>query len=79
MHVHVCNCVAGYLFIPYAGGTNVSGALQCPPEEQRPIVSLDMTEMDKILWIDEENLTVCVEAGCVGQDLERRVSGYALE
>ncbi len=52
----------------------MSGALQCPPEEQRPIISLDMTEMDKILWIDEENLTVCVEAGCVGQDLERRVS-----
>ncbi len=52
----------------------MSGALQCPPEEQRPIVSLDMTEMDKILWIDKENLTVCVEAGCVGQDLERRVS-----
>ncbi|XP_064396861.1 alkyldihydroxyacetonephosphate synthase, peroxisomal-like [Halichondria panicea] len=59
--------------IPFGGGTNVSGALQCPPEEQRPIVSLDMTEMDKILWIDEENLTVCVEAGCVGQDLERRL------
>lgn len=63
------------LYVPStSGGTNVSGALQCPPEEQRPIVSLDMTEMDKILWLDEENLTVCVEAGCVGQDLERKVS-----
>ena len=58
----------------WAGGTNVSGALQCPAEENRPIVSLDMTEMDRILWIDEENLTLCVEGGCVGQDLERRVS-----
>lgn len=52
----------------------MSGALLCPPDERRPIVSLDMTEMDRILWVDEENLTICVESGCVGQDLERRVS-----
>jgi len=30
--------------------------------------------MDRILWIDEENLTAHVEAGIIGQDLERRVS-----
>ena len=56
------------------GGTNVSGALMCPEHEQRPIVSLDMTEMDKILWIDEENLTAHIEGGIIGQDLERKVS-----
>ena len=51
----------------------MSGALECPPEEQRPIVSLDTSEMDQILWIDEENLTAHVEAGIIGQDLERKV------
>ncbi|XP_065920530.1 alkyldihydroxyacetonephosphate synthase, peroxisomal-like [Dysidea avara] len=60
--------------IPFGGGTNVSGALECPEEERRTIVSLDMTQMDKILWIDEENLTVHVEAGIVGQDLERQLT-----
>ena len=68
-----------YHFHTLTGGTNVSGALQCPAEENRPIVSLDMTEMDRILWIDEENLTLCVESGCVGQDLERRVSWQSLK
>lgn len=58
----------------YVGGTNVSGALECPQDEQRPIISLDMTEMDRILWVDEKNLTAHVEAGIIGQDLERRVS-----
>lgn len=29
---------------------------------------------NRILWIDEKNLTACVEAGIVGQDLERLVS-----
>lgn len=57
----------------HVGGTNVSGALECPPEERRPIISLDMTEMDRILWIDEENLTAHFEAGIIGQDLERMV------
>ena len=32
-----------------------------------------MTEMDQILWIDEENLTAHIEAGIIGQDLERMV------
>lgn len=29
---------------------------------------------NRILWIDEKNLTARVEAGIVGQDLERLVS-----
>ena len=58
---------------PSAGGTNVSGALECPHGEKWPIVSLDMTEMDRILWIDEENLTADTEAGIIRQDLERQV------
>lgn len=52
----------------------MSGALECPEQETRPIISLDMMEMDRILWLDEENLTAHVEAGIIGQDLERRVS-----
>ena len=51
----------------------MSGAIVCPNEERRPIISLDMTEMDRILWIDEENLTAHFEAGIIGQDLERMV------
>ena len=53
----------------------MSDALMCPQNEKRAIVSLDLTEMDRILWIDEENLTAHVEAGIIGQDLERRVRG----
>ncbi|KAE8299294.1 Alkyldihydroxyacetonephosphate synthase, peroxisomal [Larimichthys crocea] len=59
-------------------GTSVSSALECPPEETRSIVSLDTSQMNRILWIDEKNLTAHVEAGIVGQDLERLLneSGY---
>ena len=59
--------------IPFGGGTSVSNALECPVEEKRMIVSLDMTEMKKILWVDEENLVAHIEAGIIGQELERQV------
>ena len=43
--------------IPFGGGTNVSGALECPEEERRTIVSLDMTQM--------VNSSVCVLCVCM--------------
>ena len=64
--------------VPYGGGTNVSGALTCPAEEQRTIVSVDMGRMKRILDIDEDNLLARVEAGISGKELERELNarGY---
>lgn len=59
--------------IPFGGGTSVSGAANCPEFEKRTIISLDMSQMNRILWIDSENLLVCCEAGIIGQDLEREL------
>ncbi|CAG9861381.1 unnamed protein product [Phyllotreta striolata] len=61
------------VIIPYGGGTAVSGAPECPPDEQRTIVSLDTSQMNRILWLDKENLVGCFESGIVGQDLEREL------
>jgi len=64
--------------IPYGGGTNVSAALTCPAEERRTIASVDMRRMDRILWVDEQNLQACVEAGISGKQLEKKLDarGY---
>lgn len=64
----------GVCIIPFGGGTSVSSALECPSNEPRMIVSLDMTKMDKILWIDYENMTMCAEAGIIGDELERQLN-----
>jgi|AP95_1055475.scaffolds.fasta_scaffold04925_3 alkyldihydroxyacetonephosphate synthase len=68
----------GVCLIPYGGGTNVSAALTCPPGEERVIASVDMRRMSRILWLDEENLQACVEAGISGKLLERELGarGY---
>ena len=57
--------------IPYGGGTNVSGALAIPREEERMIVSVDMQRMNRIIWIDEDNFQACIEAGIMGKQLEK--------
>eukprot|EP01137_Pigoraptor_chileana_P019586 Opistho-2@80798 len=64
--------------IPFGGGTSVSRAVECPANEKRMIVSLDTTEMCNILWIDKESLMARVEAGIIGQDLERRLAAEGL-
>ncbi|XP_058405300.1 alkyldihydroxyacetonephosphate synthase, peroxisomal isoform X2 [Diceros bicornis minor] len=71
-------CKYNLCIIPIGGGTSVSYALMCPADETRTIISLDTTQMNRILWVDENNLTVHVEAGITGQELERQLkeSGY---
>jgi len=66
------------VIIPFGGGTSVSGALQCPSNEHRMIVSMDMHRMNKIKWIDRENMLVCMEAGIIGQDVKRRLEAMGL-
>ncbi|XP_051842098.1 alkyldihydroxyacetonephosphate synthase, peroxisomal isoform X2 [Antechinus flavipes] len=71
-------CKYNLCIIPFGGGTSVSSGLSCPVDEKRTIVSLDTSQMNRILWIDEHNLTAHVEAGITGQELERQLkeSGY---
>ncbi|XP_035903057.1 alkyldihydroxyacetonephosphate synthase [Anopheles stephensi] len=61
------------VLIPYGGGTSVSGSVTCPEGETRPIAALDTSQMNRMLWIDRQNLVACFEAGIVGQDLEREL------
>lgn len=64
------------VIVPYGGGTNVTMALQLPKDETRMIVSLDMTRMNKIKWVDRANMTACIECGIIGTDLDRELKKY---
>ena len=59
------------VLIPFGGGTNVTESLLLRPEEKRTIVSVDMTRMNKIKWVDRNNMMACVEAGIIGKDMEK--------
>ncbi|MDJ0869614.1 MAG: FAD-binding oxidoreductase [Myxococcota bacterium] len=66
----------GVCLIPYGGGTNVTDALRCPPDEERPIVSVDLARLNRILWIDPTNLMARVQAGAVGRHLVEQLAEY---
>jgi alkyldihydroxyacetonephosphate synthase len=55
--------------VPYGGGTNVTDALRCFPNERRTIVSVDMRRMNRVLWIDRTNMLACIQAGAVGRHI----------
>ena len=64
------------VLIPYGGGTNVTDALRCRPDEARTIVSVDMSRMDRILWIDPTNRMACIQAGAVGRHVARGLARH---
>ncbi|CAD7083672.1 unnamed protein product [Hermetia illucens] len=66
------------VLIPYGGGTSVSGSITCPQNEPRMIAIVDTSQMNKMLWLDKQNLTVCFESGIIGQDLERELQKLGL-
>lgn len=46
-------------------------SLMLNPEEKRTIVSVDVTRMNKIKWVDKNNMMACIEAGIIGKDMEK--------
>lgn len=62
--------------VPYGGGSNVVGAIQPTPGA----VILDTRGLNALDGIDRETCTVFVEAGAIGQDVEKALNsdGYTL-
>ncbi len=66
------------VLIPFGGGTNVTDALRCSDIENRVIATVDMRGMNRILWIDKENMMACIEAGAVGRHIMTQLAKYGV-
>jgi alkyldihydroxyacetonephosphate synthase len=64
---------ADAVMIPFGGGTNISGSLEAPATEERPVVSVDMGRMDRVLAIDEASRLARVQPGVLGPALEEQL------
>ncbi|XP_053698330.1 alkyldihydroxyacetonephosphate synthase-like [Sabethes cyaneus] len=66
--------------IPVGGNTSVSMASTTPAIHDRTIAVVDMTQMNRLMWLSEENLMACFEVGIIGQDIERELGklGFTL-
>jgi len=66
------------VLIPFGGGTNVTDALRCRNEEKRVIATVDMRRMNRIVWIDKENMMAAIEAGAVGRHIMSQLAKYGV-
>lgn len=67
----------GAAVIPFGGGTSVVGGVE-PRLGERPVVSLDLRRLDRVLEIDPTSLAARIEAGATGPRLEEQLREHGL-
>ena len=65
---------ANAVLIPFGGGSNISGSLHAPPDETRPVISVDMGRMNRVLSVDAESGLARIQAGVLGPDMEEQLN-----
>jgi alkyldihydroxyacetonephosphate synthase len=64
--------------VPFGGGTSVVGGVEPLRGPHRGVLSLDMSRMARILELDEDSLTVRLQAGARARELERWLAAKGL-
>lgn len=69
----------GIFLIPYGGGTSVVGHIN-PLPGREPVLTVDLSRMNRLLKFDEQSHQAVFEAGVAGPDLEAqlRARGFSL-
>jgi alkyldihydroxyacetonephosphate synthase len=71
---------ADAVLIPFGGGSSISGSLEAPAAETRPVISVDLARLDEVLEIDSVSRLARVQAGIFGPQLEEQLAalGYTM-
>jgi alkyldihydroxyacetonephosphate synthase len=56
--------------IPFGGGTNIVGGINPEVDEPRPMLTLSLRNMSRLISIDKESRTATIQAGALGPKLE---------
>ena len=67
----------GAAVVPFGGGTSVVGGVE-PRLGDRPVVSLDLRRLDRVLEVDAESLAARIQAGATGPVLEEQLRARGL-
>jgi len=68
----------GIAAVPYGGGTSVVGALTADPGRFKSVVTISLSEMDRVIDIDAQSMTATFEAGILGPALEKALQAKGL-
>jgi alkyldihydroxyacetonephosphate synthase len=67
----------GAAVIPFGGGTSVVGGVEARLGE-RPVVTMDLRRLDRVLEVDPESLAARIQAGATGPGLEEQLREHGL-
>ena len=67
----------GAAVIPFGGGTSVVGGVE-PRLGERPVVTMDLRRLDRVLEVDPESLAARIQAGATGPRLEEQLREHGL-
>jgi alkyldihydroxyacetonephosphate synthase len=67
----------GAAVVPFGGGTSVVGGIEARLGD-RPVVSLDLRRLDRVLEVDAESLAARIQAGATGPGLEDQLREHGL-
>jgi alkyldihydroxyacetonephosphate synthase len=67
----------GAAVIPFGGGTSVVGGVE-PRLGGRPVVSLDLRRLDRVLEVDSQSMAARIQAGATGPQLEEQLREHGL-
>jgi alkyldihydroxyacetonephosphate synthase len=59
-----------FCLIPFGGGTNIVGGINPEVDEPRPMLTLSLRNMSRLISIDKESRTATIQAGALGPKLE---------
>jgi alkyldihydroxyacetonephosphate synthase len=63
--------------IPYGGGSSVVGGVE-PPRTDRPVITLDLRHLDRVLEIDRTSQAARIQGGVYGPSLESQLKPSGL-
>ncbi|HEV7769735.1 MAG TPA: FAD-binding oxidoreductase [Solirubrobacterales bacterium] len=67
----------GAAVIPFGGGTSVVGGVE-PRLGDRPVVTMDMRRLDRVLEVEPESLAARIQGGATGPRLEEQLREHGL-
>jgi alkyldihydroxyacetonephosphate synthase len=67
----------GAAVIPFGGGTSVCGGVE-PRLGERPVVTMDLRRLDRVLEVDPESLAARIQGGATGPRLEEQLREHGL-
>ena len=69
---------AGVVAIPYGGGSSVVGGVEAPAGEGRPVVSIDLRNLGRVLEVDRTSRAALIQAGAFGPAVEAQLKPHGL-